>query len=90
MSTIDRIEIQIRCPNGPQRLFMKLLSTGERPTVVPDLNLMELACSDCARQMKKTDKDIFRVLHRYAIDGSLVESVIVWIDETETVIGGFE
>lgn len=79
--------LEIRCPNGPRRLFMKVISLGDEPAIVPDLNLMELACSDCARQMRKDGHEVFRVLHRYALDGSLVESVIIYKDSTVTIQG---
>jgi len=82
-------KIEIRCPNGPQRLFMKLIAPEPLPRVVEDLNLMELACGDCARQMRKDEYDIYRVLHRYAMNGELVESVLVWSDGEEEIIGGY-
>lgn len=68
---------------------MKVLQEGDSPITVPDLNLLELACSDCARRIRKDDSHVFRVLHRYSIDGVLVESVIVMDDETSTIKGGF-
>lgn len=81
-------EVEIRCPEGPQRLFMKLRLSDdpiERPHVVPGLNLMELACSDCARGYRKRHPEVFRVLHRYSIDGELVESIIQYRDGSEAI-----
>lgn len=81
-------ELEIRCPWGPQRLFMKMLLSDndeDKPRTIPDLNLMELACSDCARTRRKSDSDVFRVLHRYAIDGALMENVVVLKDGTSVV-----
>jgi hypothetical protein len=81
-------EIEIRCPEGPQRLFMKMRlsdNPDERPYIVPGLNLMELACSDCARVCRRGDSEVFRVLHRYAIDGELVESVVQYKDGSEVI-----
>lgn len=79
-------EVMIRCPNGPQRLFLKMLVDGDSPKVVPGMNLMELACSDCARSYRKSGKDIFRVLHRYWINGELSETVVQFEDGTDRVI----
>lgn len=81
-------ELAIRCPNGPRRLFMKLLLSDneqERPKNIPGLNLLELACTDCARARRKKGEDVFRVLHRYAIDGSLAESVIQYEDGKDVI-----
>lgn len=82
----DKTEVAIRCPNGPQRLFLKMLVDGDSPKVVPGMNLMELACSDCARSYRKSGKDIFRVLHRYWINGELSETVVQFEDGTDRVI----
>lgn len=87
---MSKVEIEIRCPNGPQRLFMKLLSDGGHPRVVPDLNLMELACGDCARQMRKDGLEVYRILHRYAMTGELVENALIWNDGTEEINGGYK
>lgn len=87
---MSKIEIEVRCPNGPQRLFMKLLSEEAIPVVNIDLNLMELACGDCSRNLRKEGHDIFRVLHRYAMNAELVETVLVWSDNSEEIIGGYK
>lgn len=79
-------EVEVRCPSGPQRLFLKMLVEGEQPKVVPGMNLMELACSDCARSYRKQGQDVFRVLHRYWVDGSLSETVLQLEDGTGKVI----
>jgi hypothetical protein len=81
-------EVQIRCPIGPKRLFMKLqLSDNEedKPRTVPDLNLLELACSDCARTARKSNGQIFRILHRYWMTGEMAETVVVYEDGSEKV-----
>lgn len=82
-------EVEIRCPSGPQRLFMKMQlsdNAEERPRIVRGLNLMELACSDCARVYRRLDSEVFRVLHRYYIDGELCESCIVYNDGSEQLV----
>lgn len=77
---------EIRCPVGPQRLFLKLhIEGGAVPVVNPDLNCMELSCQDCCRSLRKEGYTVFRVLHRYAINAELIETVIVWDDMTETI-----
>jgi hypothetical protein len=81
-------EVEVRCPVGPQRLFMKLLLSddeNEKPRTIPELNLMELACSDCARFQRKNNQDVFRVLHRYDITGCLAENVIQYNDGTDVI-----
>jgi hypothetical protein len=80
------LETEIRCPNVPNRLFMKMITDGEKPVVISGLNLMELACSDCARSRRKRGEDVFRVLHRYFINGELCESVIQYEDGTVMLI----
>jgi hypothetical protein len=81
-------EVEIRCPDGPQRLFMKMRLSDdpkERPYIVPGMNLMELACSDCARVNRRSNPEVFRVLHRYAINGDLMENVIQYRDGSEVI-----
>lgn len=67
-------EVEIRCPTGPQRLLGKLLQEGERPKIVTG-NLIEMACGDCARLIRKSGKPMYRILHRYNLAGELIETV---------------
>lgn len=67
--------VDLRCPLGPRSLLARLAPV-EKPHIT-DGNLVELACSDCARTLRKQGKDVLRVLHRYDLAGSLVESVAV-------------
>lgn len=76
---------EIRCPVGPQRLFLKLRIEGNQNLVNPELNCMELSCQDCCRSLRKEGYEVFRVLHRYAINAELIETVVVWDDMTETI-----
>lgn len=70
-------EVEIRCPVGPRRLFLKMLADGDK-LVITDGNLLELACSDCKRLLRdKHGIHSSRVLHRYDLAGSLVETVII-------------
>lgn len=69
-------EIEVRCPNAPNRLFMKLLQDGDRPHVTSQ-NLLEMACSDCKRQLRMRGRQVSRVLHRYDFAGEFVESEVV-------------
>lgn len=66
--------IEIRCPVGPRRLLAKMQATGEQPHVVSG-NLLEIACTDCARYRRRENGNVFRILHRYNLIGELVETV---------------
>lgn len=57
----------VRCPENPRRLFMRL---HHDPDVRIDStsNLIEVSCRDCSREAGG------RVLHRYNIVGELVET----------------
>lgn len=73
--------IDIRCTAGPKRLLCKIKANGEEPTYVDNGLLIEFACSDCCRSLRKQGYDVGRVLHRYNIAGELVETQIVQRDE---------
>lgn len=68
--------VELRCPSNPRKLLAKLRSEGGRPHVV-DGNLMELACRDCEYELRRRGEGVKMVLHRYAFDGSLVETIYV-------------
>lgn len=76
---MNQSSIEIRCPFGPQRLFMKLVLYDEikEETSIPDYLDMEFACSDCARFYRKDHKNVYRVLHRYSIVGEYRETEII-------------
>lgn len=67
--------IEIRCPNGPQRLFSKLRISGETPSITED-NLIEFACSDCKRTLRSEGFQVDRVLHQYDFLGRFVDTFI--------------
>jgi len=73
--------IEIRCPVGPRRLLSKVISTGGHPLVQD--NLIEFACSDCKRTLRQAGEmtDVLRVLHRFDLSGSLVESQVVYFGD---------
>lgn len=71
---MDTKIVEIRCPVGPKRLLSKLLLTGDKPHITSD-NLLEFACGDCRRRLKLEGINVSLVLHRYSLDGQLVESV---------------
>lgn len=68
-------EVQIRCPEGPRRLLAKARLVGDRPHVT-DGNLIEFYCNDCTRSRRRKDPAVSRVLHRFDLTGTLVESVV--------------
>lgn len=69
-------QTQIRCPVGPRRLLAIVVSEGEKPKIT-DGNLIEFACSDCCRSLRREGQDVARVLHRFNILGEEVETVVV-------------
>lgn len=68
--------VEVRCPNGPQRLFTKLKLGEEVGRYVHPENLIEFSCSDCSRRVGRERGQPQRVLHRYNFLGELIESVI--------------
>jgi hypothetical protein len=79
MSTVSdspQHEVELRCPTGPRKLFAKLRLEGAQPVITSD-NLIELACQDCRRTLRKEGQDVALVLHRYDIIGNLIETVSV-------------
>lgn len=68
--------VELRCPTGPRRLLSKLLLSGGQPHVVEG-NLVELSCTDCKKRLRGEGREVVRVLHRFSLDGALVESVVV-------------
>lgn len=68
--------VEVRCPNGPQRLFTKLKLGEEIGRYIHPANLIEFSCSDCSRSISRERGRRQRVLHRYNFLGELIESVI--------------
>lgn len=67
--------VEVRCPIGIGRLFMKLQLAGEKP-MITDGNLLEFACTDCRKQLARKGEHVSLVLHRYDFVGTLVETEV--------------
>lgn len=67
--------IDIRCPEDPRHLFLKLRRAGETPHVT-DGNLIELACDECKKVRRREDPSVIRVLHLYDLLGELIETKV--------------
>ena len=63
---------ELRCPVHPRRLFMRIGG----PRVVAG-NLIEVACDDCRKDMRRNGAQVLRVLHRYNVLGDLVETEVI-------------
>lgn len=64
--------VELRCSENPSKLFAKV--SGEQ---IVAGNLIEVACSDCRRRLRKSGESVALVLHRFAPDGVLVDTEIV-------------
>lgn len=71
----NTFSVDVRCPNGPQRLFMKLKISDDTTLHVSN-NLMEFACGDCKRSLRREGFEVDRVLHQYTLAGEFVETYI--------------
>lgn len=59
--------VEMRCPIESQRMFGKMILSGEYQIV--ESNLMEFACDRCRKRLGAK-----QVVHRFNIAGELVES----------------
>jgi hypothetical protein len=84
VSVAELTEVEVRCPvpwerpDGscrPGRLLLKLRLAHEVPSYVHPDNLIEMACDDCLYRLKHAGRRVRRVLHRYDLAGSLVETL---------------
>lgn len=71
------MEVELRCPVGPRRLFARMIQRGERPQYIHPDNLIEFSCYDCRRSMERDGRRVRRVLHRYDLAGTLIETLTV-------------
>lgn len=71
------VEIELRCPVGPRRLFALMIMRGERPSYVHPDNLIEFSCYDCRHSMERRGRSVLRVLHRYDLAGNLIETLVI-------------
>lgn len=69
--------VEVRCPVGPQKLFIKLKLGEEFGNYVPDSNLIELTCSDCRRRVSREMNTPVRVFHRFNFLGELITTTVV-------------
>jgi hypothetical protein len=77
ITVVEVAEVEVRCPNGPRRLFAVMRQHGERPSYIHPDNHIEFACYDCRREMARHGRHVNRVLHRYSPWGELVETLVV-------------
>lgn len=77
----------LRCPglelpgrdgrHHPGRLLAKVYLGGGQPSYVHPDNLIELPCEECKYWLRKTGRPAHRVLHRYDLAGTLVETLVI-------------
>lgn len=70
-------DVEVRCPNGPQKLFTKLKLGEEFATHVPKGNLIEFTCRDCSRQVSRDRGVEVQAYHQFNFVGELVKTVII-------------
>lgn len=77
-------EVEVRCPvpialpdghSLPGRLLFKLRLSGQLPSYVQPDNLIELPCEECRLQLRRRGVRVRRVLHRFDLTGTLVETL---------------
>lgn len=72
---------EVRCPQGPRNLLMKLRVDSEAPKPhITDENLIEIFCRDCTRRARREMGSAglttsFRIIHRFDFMGDFIESV---------------
>lgn len=70
--------LEFRCPLGARRLFARAIERGERPSYVHPDNLIEFSCYDCRHRLEQQQgRQVRRVLHRFDLAGTLVETLVV-------------
>lgn len=68
-----KASIEIRCPGKFHKLFLVL-----RRDVMPQPGMyMEIACADCAKDVRKEVPETIRVLHYYDTAGNCVKTKLV-------------
>lgn len=65
--------VELRCPTGHHRLLGKVTDSAADPGGP----LIELACNDCARALRRDGINARRVLHCYTTAGLLADTRIV-------------
>ncbi len=67
--------VEMRCPFGPRKLFIKLKLGEEFGKYLPN-NLIEFTCGDCARRISRERGTRVRVFHRFNFIGELINTQI--------------
>lgn len=73
MQNEDIISIEVRCPGKFRKLFLVL----KQEHLPSEGMYMEIACADCARDERKLNFRVNRVLHYYSTTGKCVKTKIV-------------
>jgi hypothetical protein len=76
MSVTAPTQLDLRCPFGPRQLLAKVSRDGDYHGMSPDGLTLDIACRDCAKQTRKTDPRVRRVVHRFNVLGQLVDSEV--------------
>lgn len=83
MTNFDETELteetEVRCPGTHQRLFYKVLTREDAEIIynpVQDI-CIELACSDCRREMRKQDSSVVVVFHYYGMFGDFESTTVI-------------
>lgn len=71
----------LRCPEPTGKLLARVRTEGK----VTDGNLIELHCKTCSRDIKNEEPNVRHVLHRFYLDGTPAETVIVYFDGKSVV-----
>jgi hypothetical protein len=65
--------VDVRCSRNPSRLFLRIKEEGVKPRFVDEGRLLEIACRDCVRELRKEDPAVKQVYHLFNVVGELVE-----------------
>lgn len=65
--------VEIRCPRHSMRLLLKI----GRPRVVDGANVIEVACRDCRKDLRRDGRDVRDVIHVYNVLGEVVETRVL-------------
>jgi hypothetical protein len=66
-------KVEIRCPGKFNKLFLILLQEH----LPQEGMLMEIACADCAKDIRRGNPKVVRALHYYDAAGKCVHTKIV-------------
>lgn len=66
--------VEVRCPGEFSKLFMMLNMTSLEGVYIPEKSVHEFACSDCAREKRRSGRPVKRIIHMYYLDGDFAGS----------------